>query len=405
MKGNFHLLYYLRKQKVYKGGPRAIYMRITVDGKRAEMSIGRKCEFDKWNSSAGRAIGTKEDVRTLNSYLDSLQSKMRMAHQALLDTGQQITAATLQGQFTGKSQKSRYLMRLFAEHNSRIKELIGNGFEANTLKGYITSERHLTDFLRKQYAQEDIQITELNYAFINNFEHYLRTDCKCSDVSAAKYIKHLKKIANYCMANGWLKQAPFIAYKSTAKAKERTYLTQEEVDKIIAKDLTIGRLQQVRDIFIFCCFTGLSYADVKKLKRSEIALGVDGEKWIFTKRQKTDTSSHIPILPNAIEILNRYKDNPECENRGLALPVLSNQKMNAYLKEIADVCYVDKHLTFHLARHTFATTITLSNGVPIETVSKILGHTALKTTQHYAKVLDTKVSHDMGKLKQQFSIN
>ncbi|MNR09480.1 site-specific tyrosine recombinase XerC [compost metagenome] len=192
------------------------------------------------------------------------------------------------------------------------------------------------------------------------------------------------------MANGWLKQAPFIAYKSTAKAKERTYLTQEEVDKIIAKDLTIGRLQQVRDIFIFCCFTGLSYADVKKLKRSEIALGVDGEKWIFTKRQKTDTSSHIPILPNAIEILNRYKDNPECENRGLALPVLSNQKMNAYLKEIA---------------HTFATTITLSNGVPIETVSKILGHTALKTTQHYAKVLDTKVSHDMGKLKQQFSIN
>ncbi|MFF5382056.1 Arm DNA-binding domain-containing protein [Pedobacter suwonensis] len=137
MKGNFHLLYYLRKQKVYKGGPRAIYMRITVDGKRAEMSIGRECESDKWNSSAGRAIGTKENVRTLNSYLDSLQSKMRMAHQALLDTGQQITAATLQEQFTGKSQKSRYLMRLFAEHNSRMKELIGNGFEANTLKGYI----------------------------------------------------------------------------------------------------------------------------------------------------------------------------------------------------------------------------------------------------------------------------
>jgi len=405
MKGNFHLLYYLRKQKVYKGGPRAIYLRITVDGKRAEMSVGRECESEKWNSSAGRAIGTKQEVRTLNSYLDSLQSKMRMAHQVLLDAGLQVTVSSLQEQFTGKSQKVRYLMRLFAEHNSRVKELIGNGFEANTLKGYVTSEKHLTDFIRKQFAQDDIQINELNYAFINNFEHYLRADCKCSDVSAAKYIKHLKKIVNHCMANGWLKQAPFIAYKSRVKVKERTYLTQEEVDKIIAKEFTIGRLRQVRDIFIFCCFTGLSYADVKKLKRSEIVVGIDGEKWIFTKRQKTETSSHIPILPNAFEILNRYKDNPECENRGLALPVLSNQKINAYLKEIADVCGIDKHLTFHLARHTFATTITLSNGVPIETVSKILGHTALKTTQHYAKVLDIKVSHDMSKLKRQFSSN
>lgn len=403
MKGNFHLLFYLRKQKIYKGGPRAIYMRITVAGKRAEMSIGRECEPEKWNSSAGRAVGTKEDARTLNTYLDSLQSKMRIAHQALLDTGQQVTAVSLQGQFTGKSKKSIYLMKLFAEHNARVKELIGNGFEANTLKGYITSEKHLTGFLRKQYAKDDIQISELNYAFINNFEHYLRADCKCSDVSAAKYIKHLKKIVNHCMANGWLKHAPFIGYKSTAKAKERSYLTQEEIDKIIVKEFVIGRLQQVRDIFIFCCFTGLSYADVKKLKRTEIVIGIDGEKWIFTKRQKTDTSSHIPILPSAIEILNHYKDNPECENKGLLLPVLSNQKMNAYLKEIADVCGIAKHLTFHLARHTFATTITLSNGVPIETVSKILGHTALKTTQHYAKVLDIKVSRDMNKLKQQFS--
>lgn len=296
-------------------------------------------------------------------------------------------------------------MKLFAEHNSRVKELIGNGFEANTLKGYLTSEKHLINFLQKQYTQDDIQINALNYAFINNFEHYLRADCKCSDVSAAKYIKHLKKIVNHCMANGWLKYAPFIGYKSTAKAKDRTYLTHQEVDKIMVKEFAIGRLQQVRDIFIFCCFTGLSYADVKKLKRTEIAVGIDGEKWIFTQRQKTDTSSHIPILPNAFDILNRYKDNPECENRGLALPVLSNQKMNAYLKEIADVCGIDKYLTFHLARHTFATTVTLSNGVPIETVSKILGHSTLKTTQHYAKVLDVKISQDIGKLKQQFSNN
>ncbi|MFC4213147.1 site-specific integrase [Pedobacter lithocola] len=405
MKSNFNLLYYLRKQKVYKGGPRVIYLRITVDGKRAEMSIGRDCESEKWNSSAGRAIGTTKDAKILNSYLDSLRFKMRMAHQALIDSGIEVTATSLQGQFTGKSEKSRYLLCLFAEHNAKMKELIGNGFEANTLKGYVTSERHLTNFIQKKYLQDDIQISQLNFAFINDFEYYLKADCKCTGVSAAKYIKHLKKIVNHCIANGWLKQAPFIAYKSTAKAKERTYLTREEVDKISAKKFTISRLEQVRDIFIFCCFTGLSYADVKKLKHSEIALGMDGEKWIFTKRQKTDTSSHIPILPDALEILNRYKDNPECESRGLVLPVSSNQKVNAYLKEIADICGIDKHLTFHLARHTFATTITLSNGVPIETVSRLLGHTALKTTQHYAKVLDIKVSQDMSKLKEQLRIS
>jgi site-specific recombinase XerD len=399
MKSNFHLLFYLRKQKNFKGGPMAIYMRITVNGKRADMSAGRECDPAKWNSQAGRAIGTKEETRALNNYLDSLQTKVRNAHQALIDTKQRITTESLQNQFNGKAEKSRYLMQLFTEHNAKVKALIGNGFEANTLKGYNTSEKHLTAFLQKEYGKTDIEISQLDYAFITGFEFYLKAECKCSGVSAAKYIKHLKKIVNHCIANSWLTINPFINYKSTAKAKERTYLTQPELDSIANKKLSIERLQQVRDIFVFCCYTGLSYADVKKLKRSEIAIGMDGERWIFTSRQKTDTSSRIPILPVALEILDRYKDHPQCENKGLLLPVLSNQKMNAYLKEIADLCDIVKHLTFHLARHTFATTVTLSNNVPIETVSKMLGHTNIKTTQHYAKVLDLKVSHDMALLK------
>ena len=192
-------------------------------------------------------------------------------------------------------------------------------------------------------------------------------------------------------------------FKSTAKARERTFLTQQELDAITNKRLTIERLQQVRDIFVFCCYTGLSYADVKKLKRSEIGIGMDGDKWIFTNRQKTDTSSRIPLLPVALEILSRYRDHPQCDNKDLLLPVLSNQKMNAYLKEIADLSDILKYLTFHLARHTFATTVTLSNNVPIETVSKMLGHTNIKTTQHYAKILDLKVSQDMALLKQKYT--
>ena len=403
MKSNFHLLFYLRKQKNFKGGPMAIYMRITVNGKRADMSAGRECDPAKWNSQAGRAIGTKEETRALNNYLDSLQTKIRNAHQALIDTNQRITTEKLQNQFNGKAEKSRYLMQLFTEHNAKVKALIGNGFEANTLKGYNTSEKHLTAFLQKEYGKTDIEISQLDYAFIIGFEFYLKAECKCSGVSAAKYIKHLKKIVNHCIANSWLTINPFVNYKSTAKAKERTYLTQPELDSIANKKLSIERLQQVRDIFVFCCYTGLSYADVKKLKRSEIAIGMDGERWIFTSRQKTDTSSRIPILPVALEILDRYQDHPQCENKGLLLPVLSNQKMNAYLKEIADLCDIVKHLTFHLARHTFATTVTLSNNVPIETVSKMLGHTNIKTTQHYAKVLDLKVSHDMALLKLKYT--
>ena len=402
MKSNFHLLFYIRKQKNYKGGAMPIYMRITVSGKRADLSAGRECEPVKWNSHAGRAIGTKEEIKSLNNYLDSLQSKVREAHQALIDANQTITTESLLNQFTGKTQRSRYLMQLFIEHNAKVKAWIGNGFEANTLKGYNTSEKHLTGYLQKEYAKTDIEISQLNHAFITGFEFYLKAECKISGVSAAKYIKHLKKIVNHCIANNWLKQNPFINFKSSAKAKERTYLTQQELDAITNKKFVVERLAQVRDVFVFCCYTGLSYADIKKLRRSEIGIGMDGDKWIFTSRQKTNTSSRIPLLPVALEILNRYKDHPQCDNMGLLLPVLSNQKMNAYLKEIADLSDVIKHLTFHLARHTFATTVTLSNNVPIETVSKMLGHTNIKTTQHYAKILDMKVSKDMALLKEKY---
>jgi len=176
-------------------------------------------------------------------------------------------------------------------------------------------------------------------------------------------------------------------------------LTETELQKIIDKEFDIERLCLVRDIFIFCCFTGLAYADVKKLKRNEIQIGIDGGKWIFTSRQKTEAPSRIPLLPTTLELLDRYKNHSQCSNGDKLLPVLSNQKMNAYLKEIADTCGIAKNFTFHIARHTFATTVTLGNGVPIETVSKMLGHKNLRTTQHYAKILDKKVSDDMAVLR------
>jgi len=404
MTTNFSLLFYLKQQKIYTSGPKPIYMRITVNGKRAEVSAGRDCEPSVWNSHAGRAIGTKSETRALNSYLDTLQTKVMNAHQQLIGAGESITADRLRDQFIGRAEKAYYIVELFNDHNDQVKALIGNGFEANTLKSYRSSFKHLKAFVQHQYGKTDMDIKKLNHAFIVNYEFYLKSVCKCSGVSAAKYVKHLKKIVNSCLANKWLTDNPFINYRSKAKAKEKEFLMSEELEAITTKSITIERLIQVRDIFIFCCYTGLCYADVQKLQRHQITKGVDGEQWIFTTRQKTDTSSRIPLLTIAVDIVNKYADHPQCVNKNLVLPVLSNQRMNSYLKEIADVCGITKTLTFHMARHTFATTVTLSNGVPIESVSKMLGHNSIKTTQHYAKVLDLKVSRDMAALRKKYAV-
>lgn len=207
---------------------------------------------------------------------------------------------------------------------------------------------------------------------------------------------------NICIKNGWLDRDPFVGFKMTKREVERPFLTEDELNRIIDKKFIMPRMFQVRDILIFCCYTGLAYADVKKLTADEITIGIDGEKWIWTSRQKTDTATRIPLLPPALEILDRYKEDPQSLSNGRLLPVLSNQKMNSYLKEIADACEIKKKMTFHTARHTFATTVTLANDVPMETVSKLLGHRNLKTTQHYGKILDLKVSQDMGMLRAKF---
>ena len=273
------------------------------------------------------------------------------------------------------------------------------------MERYETSLKHTKNFLLWKYNISDISIEKIDYSFIMEYEFYLRSVRKCANNTAVKYIKNFHKIINICLANGWLTKDPFANYKSKVKEVIREYLTEREIQDLMEKELVSDRLELVRDIFIFSCFTGLAYIDVKQLSNDNIVLGIDGDKWINKNRQKTDTSSRIPILPTAQFIIDKYANHPVCVNEDKLLPIFSNQKMNAYLKEIATVCGINKELTFHIARHTFATTVTLSNGVPIETVSKMLGHTNLKTTQHYAKILDKKISEDMKILKDKFSIN
>jgi len=401
MEHHISVLFYARKSKKTSKGLCPIYIRLTINGQRLDQSIQRYVDSGLWSAASGRVKGNTEQARQVNSYLDTLTSKVLKLEREMVLDGIPVNFESFREKWLGITEAPRMLMEIFQQHNDQMEALIraGKDFSPGTLDRYNTCRDHVRAFIRWKYRMEDIDIKRLDFEFATDLEFWFKTQRNCSHNTTLKYISNLKKIVNACIRKGWLTKDPFAGFKMTKVEIDREALTETELDKIRAKVFPIDRLNIVRDIFLFSCYTGLAYADVKKLRRTEIAPGVDGNFWIFTNRQKTDTSSRIPLLPPAQAIIEKYKDFPVCYDSGYVLPVLSNQKMNAYLKEIADCCGISKNLTFHIARHTFATTITLSNGVPIESVSKMLGHRNLKTTQHYAKVLDRKISDDMSQLK------
>jgi site-specific recombinase XerD len=404
MNKSFNLLFFVKKAKTVANGTAPIYLRITIDGKITELAAKRYIQPDKWNSAAQKVSGTSEEVKELNSYLKTLEQQVYQVHHQMLKDKAIITAETLKHKLHGTEERQRMLVPIFQDHNNKVEALLNDEFAPGTLERYKTSLKHTVDFLQWKYNVSDIDIKKIDHSFVTDYEFYLRSVRKCNNNTAVKYIKNFDKIVRICIANGWLDKNPFVNYKAKVKEVKRVFLVEEEIQAIAGKEFATERLNLVRDIFVFSCFTGLAYIDAKNLTRNNIGIGIDGQKWIFTSRQKTDTDSNIPLLPMAEEILNKYSRHPQCLNESRLLPILSNQKMNAYLKEIADLCGINKELTFHIARHTFATTVTLSNGVPIESVGKMLGHTNLRTTQHYAKILDRKVSEDMRALKDKFRI-
>jgi len=396
---SFSLLFYLKKPKNYLKGIKPIYLRITVDGIPKEISTGRPCDPDRWNANTGRCNGTKEDAKLLNAFLDILQTKVYEVRRKLLEKNEIITAERLKNALKGTDGTVRMLMKIFQQHNDEVKNLVGKDFAPGTLERYKTSYDHTKSFMEWKYGVSDLDIKKLDYEFVSQYEFWLKSVRNCNHNTSIKYISNFRKIVNRCIRNGWLDRDPFVGFKMTKREVVPEFLTEHEIKIIVKKKFASDRLNEVRDVFIFCCYTGLAFVDVEKLKSSEIGIGIDGSKWIFTNRQKTETLSRIPLLPVPIDILERYKNHHGCVNSGKVLPVLSNQKYNDYLKEIASICGINKKFTTHTARHTFATTVTLSNGVPMESVSKMLGHKNIKTTQHYAKVLDKKLSEDMNTLK------
>ncbi len=405
MNKTFGLLFYVKRAKIDNNGQAPIYVRITIDGIRSELSIKRSIEIERWNTEAGKVKGNTEEVKSVNTYIDVVRNKIYDHHKRLIDANKKVTAEAIKNSFLGIGEKEKTLVSIFQYHNKQVKALIGKEFAAGTHERYETVLRLLQLFLEKEYKVKDIAISDINHKFITDLEFYLKTERNNNHNTAIKYIKNFKKIVRIALANGWIDKDPFSNFKATVKDVEREFLTEEEIQTLVSKDLYVNRLDQVRDIFVFSCFTGLAYADVKKLSDADIVIGIDGSKWIKTNRTKTDVKSSIPLLPTALAILDKYKNNPVANSANKLLPVLSNQKMNAYLKEIATICKIEKNFSTHLARHTFATTVTLTNGVSLETVSKMLGHKSIKTTQHYAKIVDRKVSDDMMILKQKYSIS
>ncbi len=402
MNTKLSILFYAKRAKTTSKGLIPIYLRVTVDGERIELSTKRYVQPEKWSVEGSCMKGTSTEAKAVNSYLDALKAQVYEYQQQLIREDEITNAENMRNKILGVDKKKYMLVPIFRQHNSDMKALIGKEYAHATYVRHETSLKHTIDFMMWKYKVSDIDIRKIDHEFITGYEFYLKTERNCAQNTAIKYIKNLGKIIHICLANGWLQKDPFIKYKGKVTEVERTFLSQEEIDAIFNKEFVTERLNQVKDIFLFSCFTGLAYSDVKKLSRKNIGLGIDGDQWIFINRTKTDTRSNIPILPIASAILDKYKDYPQAVNQDKLLPILSNQKMNAYLKEIADVCGINKILTFHIARHTFATTVTLSNGIPIESVSKMLGHKNLKTTQHYAKILDLKVSNDMKILRNKF---
>jgi len=402
MNAKLSILFYAKRAKTTTDGLVPIYIRVTVDGERIELSTKRFTSPDKWSVEGNRMKGTSAEAKAINTYLDTLKAKVYEYQQQLIREDEEVNAENMRNKILGIEKRKHMLVAIFKQHNDEVKALIGKDYAPATHIRYETSLKHTVDYLQWKYKISDIDIRKIDHEFITGYEFYLKSVCKCCQNTTSKYIKNFGKIIRICLANGWIERNPFINFKSKIIEVERVFLSLEEIEIMLNKEFSMERLNQVKDIFLFSCFTGLAYADVRKLSTRNIGIGIDGERWIFINRTKTDTRSNIPILPIASAILEKYRDHLQVAIQGKLLPVLSNQKMNAYLKEIADLCGINKELTFHIARHTFATTVTLSNGVPIESVSKMLGHKNLKTTQHYAKILDLKVSNDMRILKAKF---
>ncbi|WP_108246667.1 site-specific integrase [Muricauda brasiliensis] len=395
----FSISFWLKKSGRKKDGRFPIYVRIRCKGKNADLSVHRSTFEERWCPILGKMDHRASESVVVNKYLDDVRAKLLECHRQLCAESNFITAQSIKLRYLGKDKVMLTLLDLLEYNRTYELPKLAKG----TVKNYSSTETYLKRFIAKKYRVPDIGLASIDYAFLIEFENFLRN---CEPIKSfqtlnnngiMKHMLRFKKLVTMAYKFDCIPKNPFNLYKVKMEDYDSAFLEEEEILALGQLKFEEKGMELVRDIFLFACYTGLSYIEIKLLKPNGIVSGIDGELWIDVKRQKTKTEVKVPLLTKAKKILEKYADFPK--NEDTVLPVYSNQKVNQYLKIIAQRANIDKHLTFHVARHTFATTITLMNDVPIETVSKLLGHTKLSTTQKYARVVEKKISKDMAQLK------
>lgn len=391
------ILFWLNKGRINKKGLSALMCRITHNNERKQLSTGFMISVDKWDASKGKVKGNDEYATQVNTYIRNTTNRLLEIFNELSKKGD-VYLERLYKIYIGKDEDNMTLMQLVNYHNEQMRSRLGVDYAVATLKKYEVTKNKLIRFLKSEDIK-DIRLKDLTRKFIADFDIYMKLKEGNDQNTTTKHCKNLKTMANLAVFNGWLEKTPFDGYKTPYKIKEKVFLSLEELKLLEEKHFKINRLELVKDLFLFQCFTGLAFADMEKLVGKDISVGIDGSKWIITYRRKTDVRSAIPLLPTAIRVIEKY--NPEYNSKldEKLLPVYTNQKFNSYLQEIAEIVGINKTLTSHAGRRTFATTVALANGVSIETISKILGHSSTKITHQYAVVTDWRISEEMKRLK------
>ena len=377
----------------------SIFARITVNGTRCELALKRSIDPTDWNVAKGVAKPKNPALKQLNSLLEEVRAKLVSNYQQFNLAGEYFSAEMLKNAYLGKTvegEEKITLNRLVAMHN----EMLGKTLEPGTMKNYKSTAIYIRNYLNLKYDAGDIFLKDLSHQFITGFEFHVRnnpikTGDPCTNNGTMKHLERLKKMVNWACTNEWIERNPFAAFRLRFRRREMDFLDKDELARIEERQLANPMLQRVRDLFVFSCYTGLAYIDLVRLKPANIIAGEDGMQWIKTSRKKSSIPVNVPLLRPAITILEKFRGQDDAVRWETVFPMVSNQEMNRSLKLIGEICDIKKRLTFHLARHTFATTVTLMNGVPIETISKLLGHTKLATTMIYAHVMQSKVGMDM----------
>lgn len=401
MRSTFKVLLFVKRNAAKKNGNAPIIARITIDQIVAQFNTKLEINPINWSVSAGKAAGRSAEAVSINSMLDSIRSSVHQHYHSLLEMDGYVTAERVKNAFLGKIERGKTLIEFFEMHNEQYLQKVKMNTADKTYSRYELTKKRLIEFMKLKHSVSDMLIKEINVVFIDNFLLHIKNHYGCTHNTAMKFVQRFRTVVNFAKNTGLVTADPFGNYKVKFEQTDRDYLTMEEITAIYNKKFTSKRLEQVRDLFIFSCYTALSYIDVCELTQENIRTSFDGNLWIMTKRHKTNVASNIRLLEIPKAILEKYKDKLP---NGMILPIISNQKVNDYLKEIATICNINKNLTFHIARHSYATSVLIANGVPIETVSKILGHTNIRATQIYARVTDVKVSNDMELLVQKLDI-